>query len=79
MINSIKDFLKDIQKGDLYVSKRNGNLVGFACINKIEPAEYTSLPWSIQKTAMIVHRMAVAPSFRKSVMGTELMLFNHYK
>ena len=70
-----KDFLKDIQKGDLYVSKLEGSLVGFACINKIEPAEYTDLPWSMQETAMIVHRMAVTPAYRRKGIGTELMKF----
>ncbi|CVK20934.1 GNAT family N-acetyltransferase [Sporomusa sphaeroides] len=70
-----KDFGKDIQKGDLYVSERDGNLVGFACINKIEPAEYSGLPWSMKETAMVVHRMAVATAYRKSGIGTELMKF----
>lgn len=70
-----KDFLKDIQKGDLYVSEREGNLVGFVCINKIEPAEYSDLPWSIQETAMVVHRMAVNPTYRRSGIGAELMKF----
>lgn len=70
-----KDFLKDIQKGDLYVSEREGNLVGFVCINKIEPAEYNGLPWSMQEIAMIVHRMAVNPAYRRSGIGMELMEF----
>lgn len=70
-----KDFLLDIQKGDLYVSEREGTLAGFACINKIEPAEYADLPWTMQETAMIVHRMAVSPAYRRSGIGTELMNF----
>lgn len=70
-----KDFLEDIQKGDLYVSERNGVLLGFVCINKIEPAEYKDLAWSIQQAAMIVHRMAVAPAYRRNGIGTELMNF----
>lgn len=70
-----KDFLKDIQKEDLYVSEREGNLLGFVCINKIEPAEYAGLPWSMQETAMIVHRMAVNPVYRRCGIGTELMKF----
>lgn len=70
-----KDFLKDIQRGDLYVCERDGSLVGFACINKIEPVEYTGLPWSIPETAMVVHRMAVSPAYRRSRIGTELMKF----
>lgn len=71
-----EDFLTDIQKGDLYVSERAGNLVGFACINKVEPAEYNGLPWSsAQQETIIIHRMAVSPSYRRSGIGTELMTF----
>lgn len=69
------DFLKDIQKDDLYVCEREGNLVGLVCINKIEPAEYTGLPWSLKETAMVVHRMAVNPAYRKIGIGTELIKF----
>lgn len=70
-----KDFLKDIQKGDLYICEQEGNLAGFICINKIEPAEYIDLPWSLQETSLVVHRMAVNPIFRKRGIGTELMQF----
>lgn len=70
-----KDFLADIQKGDLYVSERNGSLIGFVCINKKEPAEYADLAWSIQEPAMIVHRMAVNPAYRKQGIATSLMNF----
>ncbi|WP_346354041.1 GNAT family N-acetyltransferase [Azotosporobacter soli] len=70
-----KDFLHDMQRGDLYLSEREEKIVGFACINTIESAEYNSLPWSLQETAMILHRMAVAPARRRSGVGLELMNF----
>ncbi|HWR08232.1 GNAT family N-acetyltransferase [Sporomusa sp.] len=63
------------QNCDLYVNERDENLVGFACIYKVEPAEYTGLLWSMQENAMIVHRMAVTPAYRRSGIGTELMIF----
>jgi GNAT superfamily N-acetyltransferase len=69
------DFLKDIQKGDLYVCERDGNLAGLVCINKIQPLEYKGLPWSKEETAIIVHRMAVSQSYRRRGIGTELMAF----
>lgn len=68
-----KDFLGDIQKGDLYVTEREGVLVGFVCINQVEPAEYNGLPWCMPETALVVHRMAVNPVYRRSGIGKELM------
>lgn len=70
-----KDFLDDIQKGDLFVIEREGKLVGFVCINKVEPVEYNGLNWSLNDDAMVVHRMAVNPAYRKNGIGTELMKF----
>lgn len=70
-----KDFLKDIQNGDLFVIEREGKLVGFVCINKVEPVEYNGLNWSLNDDAMVVHRMAVNPAYRKNGIGTELMKF----
>lgn len=70
-----KDFLNDIEKGDLFVVEREGKLVGFVCINKVEPVEYGELNWSLDEDAMVVHRMAVNPNYRRSGIGTELMKF----
>lgn len=70
-----KDFINDIQKEDLYVVEREGKLVGFVCINKVEPDEYDGLNWSLKEDCMIVHRMAVDPNYRRSGIGTELMKF----
>ncbi|WP_412523870.1 GNAT family N-acetyltransferase [Clostridium sp. JS66] len=70
-----KDFVNDIQSGELYAAEREGKLVGFVCINKIEPAEYDGLNWSLKEDCMIVHRMAVDPNYRRNGIGTELMKF----
>ena len=72
---SSKDFINDIKKEDLYVAERNGEMVGFVCINKIEPVEYTGLNWALQEPCMVVHRMAVNKSFRRIGIGSELMDF----
>ena len=70
-----KDFIKDIQDGDLYISEKDGRLVAFICVNKIEPAEYCGLNWSSDKDVMVIHRMAVDPEFRRNGVGRELMNF----
>lgn len=70
-----KDFIHDIQEGDLYISERNGKLVAFVCVNKIEPIEYSGLNWSSRKDVMVIHRMAVDPECRRNGVGRELMNF----
>jgi len=70
-----KDFIADICEGDLYVSERDGKLVGFVCVNKIEPAEYSGLNWSSTREAMAIHRMSVHPEYRRNGLGLELLSF----
>lgn len=72
-----KDFAKDIEKGDLYVIEKEGELLGFACINKEEPDEYKELNWSLDEEALVVHRMAVSGNRRQRGIGTELINFAH--
>ncbi len=70
-----KDFIADISEGDLYISERDGKLVGFICVNRIEPSEYSGLNWSCKKDVMVIHRMSVHPGYRRSGLGLELMNF----
>ncbi|WP_368488838.1 GNAT family N-acetyltransferase [Clostridium sp. BJN0013] len=70
-----KDFMNDIQRGDLFVTEQEGKLAGFICINKVEPAEYNGLNWSLNKHCIVVHRMAVNSIYRRSGIGTKLMKF----
>ena len=70
-----KDFINDIQKEDLFVIEREGNIAGFICINKVEPVEYNELNWTLNETAMVVHRMSVSPAYRRKGIGTQLMKF----
>ncbi|WP_026882449.1 GNAT family N-acetyltransferase [Clostridium akagii] len=70
-----KDFANDIQRENLFVLELKDKLVGFICINKVEPDEYNGLNWSLNHDAMVVHRMAVKPSYRRNGIGTALMKF----
>lgn len=69
------DFLGDIAAGHLYVSEQDCHLLGFVCINQVEPEEYKELPWSKKGKALVIHRMAVNPIYRKKGIGTALMQF----
>ena len=70
-----QDFIGDINKGDLFVAIREDKIVGFICINRDEPEEYTGLNWSLVEDALVVHRMAVDPGLRKAGVGSELVKF----
>ena len=61
-----KDFVSDIKKQDLYIYEVDGEVAGFICLNYEEPEEYLGLNWSSNKKAMVIHRMAVNPNFRKT-------------
>lgn len=70
-----QDFANDIQKGELYIAMREGTIAGFICINCIQPNEYAKLPWSSSEDALVIHRMAVSPDYRKMGVGAQLVSF----
>ncbi|MDR3600789.1 MAG: GNAT family N-acetyltransferase [Desulfosporosinus sp.] len=70
-----KDFSSDISQGDLFVLERDDKLIAFICVNKVEPAEYRGLNWSLQEEAMVIHRMSVDPEYRRKGVGQKLLLF----
>ncbi|MCC0782178.1 GNAT family N-acetyltransferase [Clostridioides sp. ES-S-0108-01] len=70
-----KDFVSDIKKQDLYVEEVDGEVAGFICLNYEEPEEYVGLNWSSNKKAMVIHRMAVNPNFRKKGIASKLVDF----
>ncbi len=70
-----KDFLRDIDKEELYLLREGEQVKGFICVNYIEPSEYEGLKWSSDKKSMVIHRMAVNPNFRRQGVGMSLMKF----
>ncbi|AZV58581.1 GNAT family N-acetyltransferase [Clostridium sp. AWRP] len=70
-----KDFIDDIENENLFVVEKDEKLVGFLCINKIEPAEYKGLNWSLNEDFLVLHRMSVNPNCRRCGIATELMKF----
>jgi GNAT superfamily N-acetyltransferase len=70
-----KDFAGDIEKGELFVDERGGDVAGFICLNQVEPKEYCGLEWYAEGQAMVVHRMAVNPRFRRQGVAAGMMKF----
>ena len=41
-----KDYMRDIEKGYLYVTKDGEEIMGFICVDYNQPEEYSELEWS---------------------------------
>lgn len=70
-----RDFATDIEKGNLFISARENQIVGFICINGDEPIEYQGLNWSFTEAALVIHRMGVSSVCRHAGIGVELVEF----
>ncbi len=70
-----KDYMRDIEKGDLYVTKDGEEIMGFICVDYNQPEEYRELEWSSDEKCMVVHRMAINSNYRRQGIGTKLMKF----
>lgn len=70
-----KDFLKDVESGELYVDADNGHIKGFLCINNQAPEEYEDLNWASDAKYMVIHRLAVNHAYQKQGIATKLMHF----
>lgn len=72
-----KDFLNDIEKKELFVyeEEKGNKICGIICVNFVEPEEYKHINWSLDKKALVLHRMAIAVSERQKGIGTALMNF----
>lgn len=69
------DFIADINKGDLFLYKVNGEIAGVICLNTIASIEYSDLTWATSDNCLVIHRMAVNPKFRRQGIANKLMSF----
>jgi GNAT superfamily N-acetyltransferase len=67
-------FAADLDAGHLFVDV-NGAVRGFGVFNEEEPSEYDGLPWTVPRPALIVHRLAVMPGFRRQGVAENLFAF----
>ncbi len=70
------NFHDDIVSGDLYVdSERDGPVKSVICLNNHEPDEYAGVQWSLDKPALVIHRMAVDPLHHGKGLARKLIRF----
>jgi GNAT superfamily N-acetyltransferase len=68
-------FAADCREGSLFVDDQDGKIRGFAALNFEEPEEYEPLPWTVGRPALVVHRLAVVPEYRRQGVADGLFAF----
>lgn len=68
-------FASDMDAGHLFVDDENGDIRGFGVFNEVEPSQYDSLPWTVGRPALVIHRLAVCPAFRRQGVADRLFAY----
>lgn len=68
-------FAADLAAGHLFVDVENGHVRGFGVFNEVEPEQYETVPWTVPRPALIVHRLAVLPASRRQGVAENLFGF----
>lgn len=66
-------FQRDIDLAQLWVADAETSLAGVAAVTMDQEPDYTQVGWDINEPAIVVHRLAVDPSFRGAGIATSLM------
>ncbi|WP_343252593.1 GNAT family N-acetyltransferase [Ligaoa zhengdingensis] len=69
------DFVRDIERRELYVQEQGGAVLGFVCINRDQSPEYRLVDWKTGDGCLVLHRMAVAPEARRQGIGRRMIAF----
>ena len=67
-------FLRDVEQSQLWVAEVEGQLAGVAAITTDQEPEYAEVGWDTSEQAVVVHRLAVDPSFQGKGVARALML-----
>lgn len=74
-----KDIAYDALKAEtLFVGKENGNIVGSAIINKIQPDIYKNASWITSASCdeiMVLHTLSISPAFSGKGYGKDFVNF----
>lgn len=66
-------FKNDIKVGELFVYTDEGKVQGFICISPEKESEYTMGSWRESKTALVIHRCAVATGVRGKGIASQFL------
>ena len=68
-------FINDIKNDSLYVDEFEGDLIGFVCINDVQPDEYKEMNWISDEDALVIHRMGINPKYRRQGKAKNLIRY----
>lgn len=67
-------FKNDIERGELYVKKIDGHIIGCICITTVMDEEYFPVKWlTPNEINLYVHRLAIHPDFQGKGYARQLM------
>ena len=72
---SLKEVQQDISQGSLFIYQHQHTSIAAECLNTDEPEEYREAKWKYELPALVVHRMAVFPTWRNMKIAEKLMDF----
>jgi ribosomal protein S18 acetylase RimI-like enzyme len=67
-------FERDAELKQLWIVEIEGQIAGMAAITTDQEPEYAQVGWDITETAVVVHRLAVDPTFRGKGIAAALLL-----
>ncbi len=66
---------KDIELSQMWVMEDRDTLCGMMVLNEQESPEYEQVQWKYQGKILVVHRLAIDPSYQGRHLATQLMEF----
>jgi ribosomal protein S18 acetylase RimI-like enzyme len=64
---------RDIDLKQLWIAEIGPDIAGFAAVTMDQEPDYAQVGWDINEPAIVVHRIAVDPSFRGAGVASSLM------
>jgi ribosomal protein S18 acetylase RimI-like enzyme len=65
----------DIRKQQLYLLEDDGCLCGIIALNEVQEPEYKNVNWKFPGKTLVVHRLAIEPSYQRKGLAKMLMQF----
>ena len=66
-------FLRDIEQQQLWVAELDGTVAGVAALTTDQDEEYAQADWDVTQSALVTHRLAVAPAAQGKGVALALM------
>lgn len=72
-----KTIRNDIDNEQLYLLEDNNQVCGIIVLNEFQEPEYKSIDWKFNGKTLVVHRLAIDPTYQRKGYAKILMQFAH--